>query len=445
MNVRTLFAMILMMTLLLPFAEAQNLMITQVLYDPIATEAGGEAIEIYNGGESEMNLSGFVLSTEVSATDVTLPADAVLAPGRYYLVADTGWSVARDDDTWPGADHEETLGLNNADSGVALVFNSTIIDAVGWGDAAGINEGLWEGSPAALVEPGYSLRRVQSEGNYSDTDDNSVDFISSIPVWHNASMYAFGTSTSGSWTVQLEVTILNSAPSVMDVELLSDDLDEEGIQIAPRPKNLSLLEVNVIVADFNGASDVVEVTAEAAGISAELLLNESLNETHAVYAGMLEFPHYLAAGTYDVRVNAIDAGNQSAESFAQFEYLELLSLELDSTTLALESATGQMGQATGDSEMDTPLNPTIRNTGNMQFDLRVSGTELVGEHATIPSDALGVEAGGASESLTDGGALLSIALAPGPISVLPMNLTLETMQAYPAGVYRGSIEFSPVR
>lgn len=444
MKVRTASAALLTILLFLPLVEAgESLLITQVLYNPLGSETGGEAIELYNPTESAVNLSGWVLSTETSDTDVLFPASAVIRPEGYFLVTDAGWGTAKDDASWPGSDHEEPLTLNNLDSGVALMFNATIIDSVGWGNAINIKLGLFEGTPALPVDGGMSLRRRQDSGNYTDTNDNSADFTGATPAWHNSSTR--GISSLGSWLIQLAVTILNSAPSVTNVQLLSDDLDEAGVQLAPEPKELSVLKIQAEVYDPDGADDLKAVSADAAGVSSQLSYNATINSTHALYTGTLKFPHYVAPGTYDVRVTGEDYGNKTAENFGQFQYLELLALELDTTTLALQTSNGELTSATGDSSMETPLSPTLRNIGNIPLDLRISATDLVGEQATIAADSLGYGAGNLTGKLSSGKALLGLGLEPGPLAVMPLNITLETEQTYPAGLYLGTIEFSPER
>jgi hypothetical protein len=153
-----------------------NVVISQVLYDPIGTESGGEAIELKNIGSSVIDLSGWIVATEASSTDVKIPAGKFINPGQTFLIADIGWSTKRDDSEWKDADLEDTMTLGNSDSGIALKDSSgNIVDAVGWGDSEGIKESLFEGVPANPVSPGKSLLRTQ------DTDDNSEDFIESEP------------------------------------------------------------------------------------------------------------------------------------------------------------------------------------------------------------------------------------------------------------------------
>jgi len=162
--------------LLLSTCVSANIVISQVLYDPIGTESGGEAIELKNTGQTVVDISNWVIATEASATDVKIPSNTIIEAGKTLLIADTGWSTKRDNSEWKNADIEDTMTLGNADSGIALKDEQgTIVDALGWGDSEGIKEGLFEGVPVNLVTAGKSLLRVQ------DTEDNSEDFIESEP------------------------------------------------------------------------------------------------------------------------------------------------------------------------------------------------------------------------------------------------------------------------
>jgi len=158
-----------------------HLVISQILYDPVNTETGGEAIELYNPTMRDVNLSGYVVKTKTSATDVVLP-NAIIKSKGFYLIGDGGWSTNKDNETYPIADYEDTFTLVNTDGGLALMFNGTIIDAVGWGNSSIIPTGLYEGLPSQYVKEGYVLRRVEPE---QDTNNNSVDFIENVAGLRN--------------------------------------------------------------------------------------------------------------------------------------------------------------------------------------------------------------------------------------------------------------------
>ena len=124
-------------------AAPNHVLISRVLYDPVGTETGGEAVEIYNPTSQSIDISECIIKTKSSAVDATIPANTSLAPESFYLIADAGWSVGKDNSSWSDADHEEALTLTNTNGGVAVVKNGTIIDSIGWGDASLIGQDLF--------------------------------------------------------------------------------------------------------------------------------------------------------------------------------------------------------------------------------------------------------------------------------------------------------------
>lgn len=175
------YSVLLLVLLAVPVSA--DVVIHQVLYDPLGSESGGEAVELLNTGDEPVDMSGWVLATESSKTDATIPEGTIVEPGQAVLVADAGWNASRDNTEWRPADSEERLTLSNADGGVALLANGEIVDAVGWGDADGIDEGLFEGLPAAEVKPGNALLRVQdSDDNRADMVEAPAEFYEGMPV-----------------------------------------------------------------------------------------------------------------------------------------------------------------------------------------------------------------------------------------------------------------------
>ncbi len=219
---------LLWIALLVPVARA-NVVISQVLYDPAGTESGGEAVELRNDGSSAVDISGWVLETENSASDATLPENTILQPGSTFLIADEGWDDNKDDSSWRSADYEETITLGNKDSGIALLANGTIIDAVGWGSEAGIEGSLYEGTPAALVAAGNALVRK------ADTDDNSEDFAESaadfqegipVPITADIIITAPVIEVSKSLNIVPEgvLSVKNNGQTAVSIKLVFNDL-----------------------------------------------------------------------------------------------------------------------------------------------------------------------------------------------------------------------------
>ena len=112
--------------LLSGYASA-DVLIHQVLYNPLGTESGGEAVQLHNNGENNIDISSWIIATEASSKDAVIPENTILCSDCYYLIADNGWSELKDNLTWPDADYEETMSLYNTDSGIALMNNSKII------------------------------------------------------------------------------------------------------------------------------------------------------------------------------------------------------------------------------------------------------------------------------------------------------------------------------
>ena len=86
---KNLFAVLMILTAV-GTANAE-VIITEVLYDPINTDSGGEFVELYNNGNSSADISGWTIRTETSVADATLPANILLPKNSHYLIADANW------------------------------------------------------------------------------------------------------------------------------------------------------------------------------------------------------------------------------------------------------------------------------------------------------------------------------------------------------------------
>ena len=72
---------ILAMLTCVTFAQAE-VVIYQVLYDPVGTESGGEAVELKNTGDEPVDVSGWMIATDSSNHDATLPSNTLLLPNK---------------------------------------------------------------------------------------------------------------------------------------------------------------------------------------------------------------------------------------------------------------------------------------------------------------------------------------------------------------------------
>lgn len=349
-----------------------SILITQVLYDPITSESGGEAVELYNPAPNAINISGWVISTETSPADVVFPAGTIIRSGSYYLVADAGWSSGKDDASWPQADFEEAMTLANTDAGVALSNGSSIIDAVGWGNAANIGNGLYEGTPHSGAGSGESLARVKNSSSYADTNNNIADFTASMSSFHNSS---YGNSYSSS-EIAVVAVVQGSFPVISSLEILTDDDSATvGNQINPEPKKNKTVEISAVISHSNGNSYLNSVAMAVNGSTIEMAPT-ILNSTSSLYKAGFNMSYSAAAGNYTINVTATDNSGFSANSSSNFEYTSLIAMEIDANSLQFAAMPGQSVEVIGDYDEATAANTTIRNIGNIMLDIQLSGTNL---------------------------------------------------------------------
>ncbi len=330
--------LLLGMLILLPSAHA--MVIAQVLYDP-AIESGGEAVEIRNDGSTARDLSGWVLATEASAADATIPTGTVLAAGGTYLIADTGWSTAKDNPAWKNADHEETLTMANANSGVALKdATGAVIDAVGWGDAAEIKEGLFEGTPALQVAAGKALVRSQ------DTDNNIADFDEAEPVFFAGE------------SVMIIVNVTNATlnPLPLGAALDEDDRDEPGVQLKPVAGGTRALHLEV---NYSGAS------VSASWFGKTVLLTKQTDQ----WQGELPLEYWYAPGSQTITIST-----PTQNSTILVTILEVKAAKLETKAVSLRASPGSTAKGT----------IKVQNQGNVPVEVAWSGADLLFGTQRIP-------------------------------------------------------------
>lgn len=421
-----------------------SIIITQVLYDPVNSESGGEAVELYNPTPSAIDISGWIISTETSLADAVFPANTLIRSGGYYLVADAGWSASKDAASWPLADYEEAMTLANTDAGVALSNGSSIIDAVGWGTAANIGAGMYEGNPHIGSGSGESLARIKNGSSYVDTNNNLADFTASIPSFHNSS---YGNSY-GSGEIAVMAVVEGSFPVIDSLEILTDDDSvAAGNQINPVPKKKKTVEVSAVVSHSNGNSYLNSVAMAVNGSSIEMT-RTVLNSTSSLYKAEFNMSYYKVAGNYTVTVVATDNSGFSANSSSNFEYTSLIAIEIDANSLQFAAMPGQSSELMGDYDSNTPANTTINNIGNSILNIRLSGTNLTSGSNVIDVGRIQYTFNGDyNNSLA--GTLAHLqqtkAVSIGAASRQPLSFRLNVPTATAPGNYTGTITLIAVK
>ncbi len=424
---------------------ADNIMITQILYDPMNSEAGGEAVELFNPTSSAIDISGWLLATETSSTDATLPANTIVGSGNYFLVTDAGWSVSKDDVSWPESDYEEIMTLTNTDAGIALINGTNTIDSVGWGTALNIGAGLYEGIPHGGSSAGESLVRVKNGSIYVDTNNNLNDFTAATPNFHNSS---FGNAGQSNSEIIVMAMVEGSFPVINSFTILTDDdSNSAGIQINPVPKQNKTVEMETVVTHYSGNDYVSSVAITVDGINFDMVKQSELNSTSSLYNAEFNMSYYDSAGNYAVDLIVTDNGNFSVNSSKSFEYSSLIAMELDTNSLQFSAMPGMSSELIGDNDLAN-TNLTIQNTGNSALDMELSGTNLTTSNDVIEVSNIQYTFNGDYNNSLAGTLSYSKQakqLGMDAASVMPLSFKLNVPTATAPGNYTGTITLIAVK
>ena len=345
--------------------DADTMQISEVLYDPLATETGGEALELYNPTMLPINIGGWIIKTKSSEQDAVIPLGTVVTPHHYFLLADEGWNLNRDDASYPLADYEEAMTLTNTNAGLALLNNGTIIDALAWGNESLISLDLRRGIPTSGTQEGFSLQRINSTGN------NKEDFISLLPSFKNSS-FENQEYQEGRDSIDIAVNIAGQAPSILSFVVVTDDLEEEGNQIFPLPGQERTIQVEALLFDQDSISDIENVSLTWFLGLKEFQKETQYNETTALYTATLSLSSSEAAGLYALSLEVKDKENNTLSKLSSFEYKELLALEVTTGSLQFENVIAGSLQTLNDSLQERPK---ILNNGNIALNLGAFGEE----------------------------------------------------------------------
>ena len=408
--------------------------IHQVLYDPLGAENGGEAAQLYNNGSEDIDVGGWVIASEASPTDATLPEGSMISADSYFLIADSGWQAARDNSSWPDAEYEETLNFYNTNSGIALKnSNGAIIDAVGWGDASQINAGLYEGTPASQVAEGKALLRKQHAG------DNSADFAEA-----DADFGAAGAAGSSQIEMNLSVEPVQQTIAIDSVEISPDENENvSGAQVNPVAGGRKNLTVTAKVSVENGT-----VTAQLIGNTINLQKKQNLNSTAAVYEGKFELNFTLPPSNYTIEINAASRGEQ-ATATASFDWLAITAFELDSSALKINVQPSATTTITGDADFSTKDKPTIRNIGNTIINIAFASPGFVNGNISTKISAANIKASldntgsfNSTLSKTLASTLRTIAAKLQPGETRALSFSVYAPKTSKLGSYKGNITLS---
>ena len=253
------------------FAEPRaEIVINELYYDHIGTDAGWEYVEIYNNGQGSVDLSSYFLEF----IDGSTGSSRLLWEGASGHVLPAGERILIGGSDVENADERLIGSIENGPDAVRLVNVTGTQDLVGYGETFHC-----EGEPAPDVPGGVSLSR-KPDGY--DTDQNSSDFTPANPTPGLPNFFA------------------------LDLELITCE--------APHPCNgspftLDLLLVNRGLEHF---TELVRISASMDASSRERVIDVDMAPSETVEAA-LELP--IASPTcfsLDVRIESV--GDENARN-----------------------------------------------------------------------------------------------------------------------------------
>lgn len=224
-----------------------------------------EFIELYNAGESPVDISGWMIDRSDNAgnvaTMVTIPASTSIPPHSFYLIAGSTYSGAETPDLAGALDIEDDGGI-----GFSPLSEDDDIDQVGLSAGSSLVEGTilavfsgtgsYERKALAASTSGTMYAGIDRyAGNGYDTDDNLADFVSQAVATPQNSSSA------------IEGLIIHNLPSDGYAALLQDALAiVQGGDEVSVPSGTYTGEMNV---------NTTNITIVGVGVSKPVIANAS--------------------------------------------------------------------------------------------------------------------------------------------------------------------------
>ncbi len=168
------------------FAEV---MISEIMYNPLGTETKKEWIEIYNKGENALNISSWKIQDGTTLrTLLFYRGENLIAPDSFVLIVRSGENFSNEYPLYTGTIFESSFSLTNSGKEIYLLneFNE-VVDYVAYTDLSDegytieINDSSADNS---LIEnwilgilngdPG-NIRKTQEENPDNDTTDDEKE------------------------------------------------------------------------------------------------------------------------------------------------------------------------------------------------------------------------------------------------------------------------------
>ncbi len=257
-------------------------------------------------------------------------------------------------------------------------------------------------------------------------------------------------NSGGLFDFNLTLSAIAESPTVDRITITPDDDDATpGVQIDPYPGGAKTVTVTAVVSDPNGFGDISIVTITdinpdpAYGDPCPVTLSYQYGSgsgNTATYTGTFDMQFYDAPTEYTVTVVAEDMEGLSGTDSSTFNYTSCNAMSLDAGTIAFGSVgPGENSTIPGDTDMGTTDSPTVRNTGNVEIDVNITGSDMASGGDTITKDQMDAQVAALGYSDLGVARCFDVTMAAGASSLENVDFRLNVPYGTPVGNYAGSV------
>jgi len=258
---------------------------------------------------------------------------------------------------------------------------------------------------------------------------------------------ALGIPMAMSDTATTSATVNNVAPKVTEVTVTPS-----SVTLNPCPYTTPI-KVEVSVSDDNGADDIskVEITAlrDSNGNDASGNINETLpvsmtyNSSSGKYEATLHLNCTTPNGSYTVEVTATDKGGLTGTNTGNFTVGITCALEIDFSSVDFGAINpGSNSTVAGDDNFSMgDGKPTIKNTGNVNIDVKQSITDAASNPEILFSGNTSSTVKEVTKTLTTTEQSFGISIAPGEATAADYELSVPAGTMH--GNYTGTLTIEP--
>lgn len=394
---------LLCLLLFLPLTTA-NVYITEVMHSPTqVADSEGEWIELYNDAQEALDLSSWTLDGK-SLGNKTIPAKTYFVLARELL----------DNADVDGESFESYWGNNNR------IWDESFLSSE-------VSLSLKDEDTIVLTN-GISTETVSYNLSFGGKGGRTIERVS-LTQWKEGEVDGtpgfgnFSTAEKSDDGIELIIYLLNNMPEILTINL-TDDLDQEGIQILPAISGEKKVFLEVAVNDTDGFEDLEQVSFLLWNQSTNMSFKKNLSASVVLYEANFTFTKELPAGEYNIEVQVSDGENQTKKNVS-LTYEGILSTQLNVSRFEMEMHGG-----------DAALRSVqILNSGNIPIDTEISAEDLFSAGETIEKSSIEVF----QDVWIPLANPLFLDLNVAPQKTQEIQLRIQTPQAAKSGIYKGRI------